>query len=98
MSNSILPSPQFTVADEATKRGFGAEEIAAGRLGWANRALKPISILTVILLWQAAGSLNERLHLYNPRLFPTPVDVVASALKLAQTGVLWVDVYVSSLR
>jgi ABC-type nitrate/sulfonate/bicarbonate transport system permease component len=98
MSNSILPSPELAVAEEAAEHGFGADEMAAGRFGWAGQAVKPLSIVVVILLWQAIGSLNERMHLYNPRLFPAPADVVLSAWKLAQSGVLWTDIYVSAVR
>jgi ABC-type nitrate/sulfonate/bicarbonate transport system permease component len=98
MSNSILPSPELTVAEEAAEYGFGADEMAAGRFGWASQAVKPLSIVVVLLLWQAIGSLNARMHFYNPRLFPAPADVVVSAWKLAQSGVLWTDIYVSSIR
>jgi ABC-type nitrate/sulfonate/bicarbonate transport system permease component len=98
MSNSILPSPELAVAEEAAEHGFGADEMAAGRFGWASQAVKPLSIVVVILLWQAIGLLNERMHFYNPRLFPAPADVVLSAWKLAQSGVLWTDIYVSAVR
>ena len=98
MSNSAQPSPELTVAEEAAEIGFGADEMAAGRFGWASRAVKPTSIAAVILLWQAVGWLNGWAHLYNPRLFPAPVDVALSAWKLAGSGVLWVDIYVSTYR
>jgi ABC-type nitrate/sulfonate/bicarbonate transport system permease component len=98
MSNSILPSPELAAAEEAAERGFGADEMAAGRFGWASRAVKPLSIVVVIVLWQAIGLLNDHMHFYNPRLFPAPADVVASAWKLAQSGVLWRDIYVSAIR
>jgi ABC-type nitrate/sulfonate/bicarbonate transport system permease component len=98
MSNSILPSPELAVAEEAAEHGFGADEMAAGRFGWAGQTVKPLSIVAVILLWQAIGSLNERMHFYNPRLFPAPADVLVSAWKLAQSGVLWTDIYVSAIR
>ena len=97
MSNATQPT-ELGVAEEAAERSFGADEMAAARFGWASRAVKPTSIGAVILVWQALGSLNEWLHLYNPKLFPAPIDVVVSAWKLAQSGVLWVDIYVSSLR
>lgn len=98
MSNSTLPSPELAVAEEAADHGFGADEMAAGRFGWADQAIKPLSIVVVILLWQAIGSLNTRMHFYNPWLFPAPADVVVSAWKLAQSGVLWTDIYVSAIR
>ncbi len=98
MSNSILPSPELAVVEEAAEHGFGADEMTAGRFGWAGQAVKPLSIVVVILLWQAVGSLNELRHFYNPRLFPAPADVVVSAWKLAQSGVLWTDIYVSAIR
>ncbi len=98
MSNSILPSPELTVAEEAAERGFGGDEMAAGRFSWVSQVVKPISIVAVILLWQAIGWFNGWVHFYNPRLFPAPSDVVVSAWKLAGSGVLWTDIYVSSIR
>ena len=98
MNNATLPTRELTVAEEAAEHGFGADEMAAGRFGWASRAVKPMSIAVVILAWQAMGWLNSWLHLYNPRLFPAPADITVSAWKLAQSGVLWVDIYVSALR
>jgi ABC-type nitrate/sulfonate/bicarbonate transport system permease component len=64
----------------------------------SGRPVKLLSIAAVILFWQAAAILNAWLHLYNPLLFPAPLDVIASARRLAQSGALWVDIYVSTLR
>jgi ABC-type nitrate/sulfonate/bicarbonate transport system permease component len=85
-------------SDEAIEVGFGAEEMATGRFGLGSGSVKPISLAAVILVWQAVGFLNNWLHLYNARLFPAPLDVVVSAWRLAQAGVLWTDIYVSTLR
>jgi ABC-type nitrate/sulfonate/bicarbonate transport system permease component len=87
--------------EEAAAIGFGAEEMAIGRLGgpgWRGRSAKPLSLVVVILLWQAVGFANGWWHSYNPRLFPAPLDVIVSAWHLAQSGVLWTDIYVSTLR
>jgi ABC-type nitrate/sulfonate/bicarbonate transport system permease component len=85
-------------ADEIAASGFGAGEIAIVRQRWRGPSYKPVSLIVVILLWQAVGTLNTWRHLYNPRLFPSPLGVIASAWHLAQSGVLWVDIYVSTLR
>lgn len=98
MSNAILPDDHATATERSIEPGFGAEEMVAGRFGWAGGSVKPISLVVVILLWQVAGSLNTWLHFYNPRLFPDPLDIVVSSWKLAQSGVLWTDIYVSTLR
>ena len=84
--------------EETVASGLGAEEMAIARQGWRGRSAKLLSLAAAILLWQAVGFLNAWLHLYNPRLFPTPLDVIASASSLAQSGVLWADICVSTLR
>jgi ABC-type nitrate/sulfonate/bicarbonate transport system permease component len=98
MRNVTSPTSELEYNKEAAEHGFGADEITAGRFGWASRSVKPISIAAVILLWQVVGSLNLLFHFYNPRLFPAPVDVGVSAWKLSQSGVLWNDIYVSAGR
>jgi ABC-type nitrate/sulfonate/bicarbonate transport system permease component len=82
----------------AAEAGFGAQEMAASGFSLVGGSAKPLSLLAVILLWQGIGLLNIWLHLYNARLFPAPLDVVVSAWRLAQQGVLWTDIWVSTLR
>ncbi|MBN9511620.1 MAG: ABC transporter permease [Alphaproteobacteria bacterium] len=82
----------------AAEPGFGAQEMVAGGVGLGGGSAKPIALAAVILLWQAVGFLNGWLHFYNPKLFPDPLDIVVSAWRLAQQGVLWTDIWVSTLR
>ena len=82
----------------AAEPGFGAQEMVAGGVGMGGGSAKPIALAAVILLWQAVGFLNDWLHFYNPKLFPAPLDVAVSAWRLAQAGVLWTDIWVSTLR
>ncbi len=82
----------------AAEPGFGAQEMVAGGVGMGGGSAKPIALAAVILLWQAVGFLNDWLHFYNPKLFPAPLDVAISAWRLAQAGVLWTDIWVSTLR
>ena len=72
--------------------------MVAGGVGMGGGSAKPIALAAVILLWQAVGFLNDWLHFYNPKLFPAPLDVAVSAWRLAQAGVLWTDIWVSTLR
>jgi ABC-type nitrate/sulfonate/bicarbonate transport system permease component len=84
---------------EHASAGLGAEEMAVGGQSWRRgRSAKPLSLAVIILLWQAIGFLNAQAHFYNPRLFPAPLDVIAAAWRLTQSGVLWIDIYVSTLR
>jgi ABC-type nitrate/sulfonate/bicarbonate transport system permease component len=84
--------------EAAASSGFGAEEIAIGGPGWRPRSAKPLSLIAVILLWEAVGLLDLWLNFYNQRLFPAPHDVALAAWRLATTGVLWTDILVSTLR
>jgi len=44
MSNVTSPTSELEYNKEAAEHGFGADEITAGRFGWASRSVKPISI------------------------------------------------------
>ena len=84
--------------EEMVARGFGAEMMVIIRRGRRGRSVKLLSLVVLVLLWQAVGLLNAWRPLYNPRQFPAPLDVIASAVRLAQSGALFVDIYVSTLR
>jgi len=46
-------------------------------------SLKPLSLLAVLLLWQALAALNSSLQFYNPKLFPAPSDIAVAGWTLA---------------
>ena len=59
-----------------------------GRLGWVQALLLPAAIL---LLWQAVTALG----IYRPHQLPPPTAVVATAIDMAQGGLLWQHVATS---
>lgn len=78
--------------------GSQGEEIATGGRSWPGRASRLQSVVLAILLWQAVGFFNTWKPLYNAHLFPAPLDVIAAGWRLSQSGVIWVDIYASTLR
>jgi ABC-type nitrate/sulfonate/bicarbonate transport system permease component len=76
----------------------GAQNIATRRYAQRRRFGKLLSLFMLVLIWQAVSFLNLWRHFYNPQLFPSPLDVVASGWRLAQSGALLADICVSTLR
>ena len=98
MTSAILPSHGAPPSEEPAPDS-GAEERPLGRrIGWRSPPNKLLSIVVVILGWQAIGLVNSRMHFYNPRLFPAPADIIQAAWALGQSGVLWIDILVSTWR
>ncbi|MBV9634891.1 MAG: ABC transporter permease [Methylobacteriaceae bacterium] len=98
MTSAILPNRGAPPSEEPAPDS-GAEARPLGRrIGWRSPPKKLLSIVAVILGWQAIGLLNARMHFYNPRLFPSPADIIQAAWALAQSGVLWIDILVSTWR
>ena len=64
------------------------EDLAALQLERGGLSLKPLSLLAVVLLWQALAVLNGSLQFYNPKLFPAPSDIATAGWTLAQKGEL----------
>ncbi|MDQ3809848.1 MAG: ABC transporter permease, partial [Chloroflexota bacterium] len=71
------------------------DEVAALQLERGGLSLKPLSLLAVIVLWQALAVLNGSLHFYNPKLFPAPADIALAGWGLAEKGDLQRHVVVS---
>src|SRR5215216_5173338 len=71
------------------------DELAALQLERGGLSLKPLSLLMVLLLWQALAVLNGSLQFYNPKLFPAPSDIAVAGWTLIQTGDLQRDIAVS---
>lgn len=84
--------------DEARPAAVGMEEVARRQLEWRGRSAKPLSLAVVVLAWQAAALVNHWLPFYNPMFFPSPWDLAVAAWRLAQSGVLWQDIVVSTMR
>jgi ABC-type nitrate/sulfonate/bicarbonate transport system permease component len=66
--------------------GTSSDELAALELERGRLSLKPLSLLAVILFWQALALLNGAIHFYNPKLFPSPADIALAGWALAEKG------------
>ena len=66
--------------------GTTSDELAALELERGRLSLKPLSLLAVILFWQALALLNGAIHFYNPKLFPAPADIALAGWALAEKG------------
>ena len=66
--------------------GTTSDELAALELERGRLSLKPLSLLAVILFWQALALLNGAVHFYNPKLFPAPADIALAGWALAEKG------------
>jgi sulfonate transport system permease protein len=61
--------------------------IPSGLIGW----LLPVALIAI---WEAASRLGE----IPANVLPAPSDVVAAAIRLARSGELWANIWVSTLR
>jgi ABC-type nitrate/sulfonate/bicarbonate transport system permease component len=81
--------------DAAAPPSAAPDELAALQLERGGLSLKPLSLLMVLVLWQALAVLNGSLHFYNPKLFPAPSDIAVAGWTLMLTGDLQRDIAVS---
>jgi ABC-type nitrate/sulfonate/bicarbonate transport system permease component len=81
--------------DAAAAPSATPDELAALQLERGGLSLKPLSLLAVLLLWQALAALNGSLQFYNPKLFPAPSDIAVAGWTLALKGDLQRDIVVS---
>lgn len=62
------------------------------------RLYKICTLVLFIAAWQAVDLLNADLKLYNPLLFPSPLDIAGRAAELWSTGVLQNHILASVTR
>jgi ABC-type nitrate/sulfonate/bicarbonate transport system permease component len=90
--------PRSLPRDSATPPSAAPDELAALQLERGGLSLKPLSLLMVVLLWQALAVLNANLQFYNPKLFPAPVDIAVAGWSLMLKGDLQRDIAASVSR
>jgi ABC-type nitrate/sulfonate/bicarbonate transport system permease component len=91
----MVTVPRSLAREAPPAPSTASDELAALQLERGGLSLKPLSLLAVLLLWQALALLNASLQFYNPKLFPAPSDIAVAGWTLAQKGELQRDVVVS---
>lgn len=77
---------------------LGVDEIIKRTAPRRVISVKPLSLLAVLVFWQLTATLNGRMHFYNARLFPAPLDIVRAGWEMWQTGELQRDIAASMVR
>jgi ABC-type nitrate/sulfonate/bicarbonate transport system permease component len=90
MSNEL--SARLENSQKKRAADFSLENLNAMRL------YKLGSLVFFISAWQVLDLVNARLDFYNPRLFPSPLDIVTRAAALWSTGVLQDHIIASVTR
>lgn len=92
MSNELSTGAQLDPLVNKPATDFSLQNVNAMRL------YKLLSLVVFIAAWQVLDLINERLDFYNPRLFPSPLDIATRAAELWSTGVLQNHILASVAR
>ncbi len=61
-------------------------------------AIRAISVITFILLWQLFSIYNQTSALFNPKFLPAPSDIVITAIDYLQKGTFFSNIWASLSR
>jgi ABC-type nitrate/sulfonate/bicarbonate transport system permease component len=85
-------SAHFETPQKKRRADFSLQNLNAIRL------YKLFSLVMFILAWQVLDLVNASVGLYNPLLFPSPLDIATRAAVLWSTGVLQDHIFASVAR